>query len=66
MELKEVVLRLAKECEIVFDLTGRSVPSNHSEKLNVAKANVKTLIKELEASNGPATTSGTDASAGTV
>lgn len=57
MELKEVVLKLAKECEIVFDLTGRSVPSNHSAKLKEAQANIKTLIKELEGvPDVPATT----------
>lgn len=48
MEIREAVLKLAKACEVVFDLTGRSVPSNHSAKLKEEQANIKTLIKELE------------------
>lgn len=53
-EIKQSLLGLAKVCDEVFELTGRAVPSNHSERIKKSREEVKAIIKKLEQKDGAA------------
>ena len=47
-DLKKAVQKIAEICAEVFELTGRSVPSNHNAKIKEQVDELNELIKELQ------------------
>lgn len=47
-DLKKVVQKLAEICAEVFELTGRSVPSNHNAKIKEQVEKLNEIVKELQ------------------